>query len=121
MHEIGIAMSVLESARNELARRPGSALVSVGVRVGVLSGVDVEALRFAFECLVAGTEDEHIVFVTESCPRMNRCQDCGKEFQSPAASPFMDAPCTHCGSTETAFASGDQLDLAFVEIEEKAS
>ncbi|HLJ77505.1 MAG TPA: hydrogenase maturation nickel metallochaperone HypA [Acidobacteriaceae bacterium] len=121
MHEIGIATSILEASHQELGRHPGGMLVSVGVRVGVLSGVDIEALRFAFECIVAGTEDEHVVFVTESCPRRNRCEGCGREFQSPAASPFLDAPCPHCGNTQTSFVSGDQLDLAFVEIEEKAS
>ena len=121
MHEVGIAMLVLEAGRRELERRPGSALVSIGVRVGVLSGVDVEALRFAFSCIVAGTEDEGVAFVAESCPRINRCEACGREFQSPEASPFVDAPCPDCGSVRTTFASGDQLDLAFVEIEEKAS
>lgn len=121
MHEIGIANSVLEAGRREQARHPGSTLVSIGVRVGVLSGVDIDALRFAFDCLVAGTEEEHIVFVTESCPRRNRCEGCGRDFQSPAASPFLDAPCPQCGSTQTSFVSGDQLDVAFVEIEEKAS
>lgn len=121
MHEVGIAMSVLEAGRRELERRPGSTLVSIGVRVGVLSGVDIEALRFAFNCIVTGTEDENVVFATESCPRVNRCESCGREFQSPAASPFLDASCPGCGSTQTSFVSGDQLDLAFVEIEEKAS
>lgn len=121
MHEIGVAHSVLEAGRREQARHPGSMLVSIGVRVGVLSGVDIEALRFAFECLVAGTENEHIVFTTESCPRVNRCASCEREFQSPAASPFLDAPCPHCGSIQTSFVRGDQLDLSFVEIEEKAS
>lgn len=121
MHEIGIASSILEASHQELGRHPGGTLVSIGVRVGVLSGVDIEALRFAFACLVAGTEDERVVFVTESCPRMNRCQSCAREFKSPADSPFLDAPCPQCGSGQTRFVSGDQLDLAFVEIEEKAS
>ena len=120
MHEVSIAMSVLEAGRRELERRPGSTLVSIGVRVGVLSGVDIEALRFAFRCIVEGTEDENVSFVAESCPRMNRCEACGREFQSPDVSPFVNAPCPDCGSARTTFASGDQLDVAFVEIEENA-
>lgn len=121
MHEVGIASSILEAGHRELTLRPGSTLVSIGVRVGVLSGVDIEALRFAFQCLVAGTEDENVRFVTESCPRTNRCASCGNEFSSPATSPFVDAPCPQCGCTETKFVSGDELDLAFVEIEEQSS
>lgn len=118
MHEVGIANSILEAGFAETARRPGARLVAIGVRVGVLSGVDVDALRFAFECLVAGTEEERVAFTVESCPRVNRCDDCGQEFASPAAAPFSDAPCPKCESRRTRFVSGDQLDLKFIEVEE---
>jgi hydrogenase nickel incorporation protein HypA/HybF len=118
MHEVGIATSILEAGRAETERRPGATLVSVGVRVGVLSGVDVEALRFAFECIVAGTEQEHVMLVTEECPRINRCAACGLEFSSPLGSPFLGTPCPRCKEEQTLFVSGDQLDIAFVEVEE---
>jgi hydrogenase nickel incorporation protein HypA/HybF len=118
MHEVGIATSILEAAHRETARRPGSKLVGIGVRIGVLSGVDVDALRFAFDCITTETEDEKVIFTTEKCPRMNRCEDCGHEFSSSQLSPFTDAPCPRCHSTRTKFVSGDQLDIAFVEVEE---
>jgi hydrogenase nickel incorporation protein HypA/HybF len=118
MHEVGIANSILEAGRTETARRPGAKLMGIGVRVGVLSGVDVDALRFAFECIIAGTEDEKVVLTAENCPRMNRCEDCGREYVSPQLSPFTDAPCPGCTSHHTSFVSGDQLDIAFVEVEE---
>lgn len=118
MHEIGIASSILEAGHREAALRPGGRLLGVGVRIGVLSGVDVDALRFAFSCIVAGTDDEKVALATEVCPRMNRCEECGVEFRSPASSPFVDAPCPQCGGVESSFVSGDQLDLAFVEVEE---
>lgn len=118
MHEVGIAGSILEAGRAETARRPGARLVAIGVRVGVLSGVDVDALRFAFECLVVGTEEEQVAFTAESCPRMNRCEACGHEFASPAATPFSDAPCPQCQSRQTRCVGGDELDLKFIEVEE---
>jgi hydrogenase nickel incorporation protein HypA/HybF len=118
MHEVGIATSILEAGHRETERRPGARLMGIGVRIGVLSGVDVDALRFAFECITAETEDEKVVLTTEPCPRMNRCQDCGYEFSSLQSSPFSDAPCPRCLSTRTAFVSGDQLDIAFIEVEE---
>ena|SRR5579875_2201924 len=117
MHEIGIATSILNAGHTEVERRPGAKLVSIGVRVGVLSGVDVAALRFAFECLVTKTEDEHVVLLTESCPRRNRCRRCGVEFSSPGSS-FLDAPCPECSSGDTVVVSGDELDLSFIELED---
>lgn len=118
MHEVGIASSIIEAGHSETARRPGARLVGIGVRIGVLSGVDSDALRFAFDCIVAGTDDEKVVFTIENCPRVNRCEDCRREFSSPELSPFTDAPCPLCQSRHTSFVSGDQLDLAFVEVEE---
>jgi hydrogenase nickel incorporation protein HypA/HybF len=118
MHEVGIASSILEASVAETARRPGSRLVAIGVRVGVLSGVDVDALRFAFECLVADTEEQSVAFTIEACPRVNRCDECGHEFPSASESPFTDAPCPLCESRRTRFVSGDQLDLKFIEVEE---
>lgn len=118
MHEVGIASSILEASLTETARRPGARLVAIGVRVGVLSGVDVEALRFAFECLVADTDERNVAFTVEACPRVNRCQACGHEFDSPSNAPFSDAPCPRCQSQLTRFVSGDQLDLKFIEVEE---
>lgn len=118
MHEVGIANSILDAGHAEAARRPGSRLAAIGVRIGVLSGVDIDALRFAFECIVAGTEDERVVFAAESCPRVNRCEDCGRDFPSSLLSPYSDAPCPCCHSRHTRFVSGDQLDLAYVEVEE---
>ncbi|MGA7522919.1 MAG: hydrogenase maturation nickel metallochaperone HypA [Acidobacteriaceae bacterium] len=118
MHEIGIASSILEASLAETARRPGARLVAIGVRVGVLSGVDVDALRFAFECLVADTDEQNVVFTVEACPRLNRCEECGHEFDSPSNARFSDAPCPRCESQQTRFVSGDQLDLKFIEVEE---
>jgi hydrogenase nickel incorporation protein HypA/HybF len=118
MHEVGIATSILEAGHRETERRPGATLVGIGVRIGVLSGVDVDALRFAFECITAETEDEKVVLTTESCPRVNRCEVCMHEFSSRQASPFSDAPCPRCDSARTSFVSGDQLDIAFIEVEE---
>lgn len=118
MHEVGIASSILEAGHKETQRRPGAKLIGIGVRIGVLSGVDIDALRFAFECITSATEDEKVVFTAESCPRMNRCEECANEFSSPQLSPFTDAPCPRCHSARTRFVSGDQLDIAFVEVEE---
>lgn len=118
MHEVGIASSIVVAAHREAEQRPGTRVIAVGVRVGVLSGVDVDALRFAFDCIVAGTEDASVNFAAEVCPRVNRCEACGSEFPSPDATPFTDAPCPKCGSGRTSFISGDQLELAYVEVEE---
>ncbi len=114
MHEVGIASAILEAGQAEVARRSGARLVRIGVRIGVLSGVDGDALRFALTALQLDTDLEEVEFEIQSCPRRNRCLDCGHEF----ASPLYSAPCVRCLSERVALAGGDELDLAYIELEE---
>jgi hydrogenase nickel incorporation protein HypA/HybF len=114
MHEIGIANAIIEAGQAEAARRAGSRLIRVGIRIGALAGVDNEALRFAFTALTRETELDAVVFEIEGCPRRDRCLDCGQEFESGTYS----NPCPTCGSSRVLLVGGDELDLAYVEVEE---
>ena len=114
MHEIGIANSIIEAGQTEAARRPGSKLVRIGVRVGMLAGVNSDALRFAFTALTQGTDLDAVGFEIQSCPRRDRCLECGREFEPGLYS----APCPTCASPRVILVAGDELDLAYVEVEE---
>ena len=56
MHELGIANSVIEAVREEMARRPGARLKKVGLRIGEFAGIEDSSLRFCFDVLVRDTE-----------------------------------------------------------------
>jgi hydrogenase nickel incorporation protein HypA/HybF len=114
MHEIGIASAIIEAGQAEALRCPGSKLLRIGVRIGALSGVDNDALTFAFKALIAGTDLDLLEFEVQNCERRNRCSKCGLEFESPA----FDAMCPQCFSTDTVLIGGDELDLAYVELED---
>lgn len=114
MHEIGIASSIIEAGQTEACRRAGSRLVRVSVKVGVLSGVNLDALRFAFTALTQGTDLETVDFEIQECARRDRCAACGHEFESALYS----RPCPQCSGVESSLVAGDELDLAFVEVEE---
>jgi hydrogenase nickel incorporation protein HypA/HybF len=114
MHEIGIADAIIEASLTEAGRRPGSKLVRVGVRVGVLAGVDGDALRFAFTALIKGTDLDAVDFEIKGCPRRSRCVECGREFESAMYS----EPCPGCGSADVALVGGEELDLEYVELDE---
>lgn len=114
MHELGIAQSVLEEVSVEAARHPGARPVKVSMRIGELAAVDPEALRFAFEALTMDTELAGLQLEIETCPRRHRCLDCSTEF---LVKDF-DFRCPHCGSTRNQCVSGEQLELAFLELEE---
>jgi hydrogenase nickel incorporation protein HypA/HybF len=112
MHEMGIANSVLEAVRTETARLNGQHASKVGMRIGELAAVDPEALHFCFDALVCGTDLEPLELEIEFCPRKHRCPRCEKVF------PVVDyaIECPQCGSPQTEFVSGDELELAYLEV-----
>ena len=114
MHEMGIANSVLEAVRTEMGLHPGTYPCKVGVRIGEMAAIDPEALRFCFEAIILGTDLESLALGIEVCPRRHRCQLCGREF----IVRDYDSRCPQCASLETTCISGDELELAYLEIEE---
>jgi hydrogenase nickel incorporation protein HypA/HybF len=114
MHEMGIANSVLDAIRTEMLRYPGSYPCKVGVRIGEMAAIDPEALRFCFEAMILETDLASLELAIELCPRRHRCSTCGHEF----ALQDYDFSCRLCGSLGTSCISGDELELAYLEVEE---
>jgi hydrogenase nickel incorporation protein HypA/HybF len=114
MHEMAIANSVLEAVRTEMGLHPGTYPCKVGVRIGELAAIDQDALRFCFEAIVHETDLESLALGIEVCPRRHRCLACGHEF----VVHDYDCSCPQCASLGTTCISGDELELAYLEVEE---
>jgi hydrogenase nickel incorporation protein HypA/HybF len=113
MHEMGIANSVLESVRSEAHRFPGKHICTVGLKIGALSGVNSEALSFCFEALVRGTDLEPLVLLVDYRPCLRECQSCRHSFTASETS-----TCPHCSGAESRIIGGDELELAYLEVED---
>ncbi len=113
MHELGIATSILECVQAEAQHHPEGRITKVGVKIGELSGVDRDALQFGFEVLVKDTEWEPLVLELEYVPRMQRCSKCAYEFRMTD----FDPQCPLCGEFSTQCISGEELDIAYMEVE----
>src|SRR5690348_3652001 len=114
MHELGIAASILETVEKESLRHPGAHITKVGVRIGELSGVDGDALQFGFDVLVKDTTFEPLALELELVPRIQRCAKCEYDFRMTAYDP----QCPLCGGLATACISGEELDIAYMEVDE---
>ncbi|MGA2234198.1 MAG: hydrogenase maturation nickel metallochaperone HypA [Terriglobales bacterium] len=114
MHEMGIANSVLEAVRTEMGLHPGTYPCKVGVRIGEMAAIDQDALRFCFEAMIQETDLASLELGIEFCPRRHRCQVCGRDF----VVRDYDCRCPQCASLETTCISGDELELAYLEVEE---
>jgi hydrogenase nickel incorporation protein HypA/HybF len=114
MHEMGIASSILDGVAAELHRRPGSRATRVGVRIGELAGIDPDALHFAFQALTLDTAMQGLVLDVEYRARRHRCRECGWEFEVRD----FDLECTSCRKLNSECISGDELEFAYLEVEE---
>jgi hydrogenase nickel incorporation protein HypA/HybF len=114
MHEMGIANSVLDAVRAEMLRNPGTYPTKVGVRIGEMAAIDQDALRFCFEAMIIDTDLSALELAIEFCPRRHRCLGCAHEF----IIHDYDSRCPQCASLDTACISGDELELAYLEVEE---
>ena len=114
MHELSIANSILEAVRKERERLNGARVTKVGVRIGELAGVDPDALSFGFEVLVKDTDLDPLALEIEFTSRRHECSHCKRVFT--VVDYRIDCPA--CGSMETRCIGGDELDLAYLEVEE---
>ena len=114
MHELSIASSILEAVAKEKERRPKDRFLKVGLRIGELAGVDRDALSFGWEALTKDTEWDGLELAIEHVPRRQRCTLCAQEFEAPD---FMTA-CPKCAELLTVTIAGDELDIAYLEVEE---
>ena len=113
---MSIANSIIRQIRREARLRGAAHVRCVGLKIGELAGIDAEALRFCFEALVRDTELNGIELQIEFSPRRHRCPTCGNSF----AIVNYELKCPLCGEPNTEYVSGDELEIAYVEVQDAA-
>ncbi len=114
MHELSIAAAVLDQLEAELAKHPGARFSKVGLRIGELAGVDADALSFGFEAMIKDTHWDPLALEIEHVTRRQYCRKCDLEFS--AAN--YETACPKCGEIETKNVAGDELQVAYIEVED---
>jgi hydrogenase nickel incorporation protein HypA/HybF len=112
MHEAGIMQDALDLAVSEANKAGGSRVHRMRLRVGVLSGVVPEALRFAFESLAPGSPADGAQLEIEPVAAAYWCEPCAREF----VAPDLVDPCPGCGNTAATLRRGLELELSTVEV-----
>ncbi len=112
MHELAIAQSALQQVLRE-AERAGARRVSrIVLRIGALSGVETESLRFAFDALLPASAAAGAQLELESVPALARCRACGHEF-APATGTLFECP--RCRAFGAELRQGRELDLVRID------
>lgn len=112
MHEFSIMQAALETAGEQTRAAGATEIHRLTLRVGALSGVVPEALRFAFAALkdqsLAATAELEI----EEVPAAGWCPDCAVEF----AVAHLHYECPRCLQPSGHLRRGKEMELASLEI-----
>lgn len=96
MHEMSVAINLLELAEQEAKNRGCQRLVGVTVQYGQISGIMPEALKLAFKAATQGTLHANASLTLEMLPLRLRCPFCQTVFGGRQDADLF-APCPGCG------------------------
>jgi hydrogenase nickel incorporation protein HypA/HybF len=115
MHELSLATAIVATVTQEIQRQRLPPVQVIAVRLGALSSVDPEALRFGFEALTADTALAQAKLVIEFVPVQGKCRHCSREFE---VFDFV-FKCPFCQSGQIEVTHGEELDISYLEVEEE--
>jgi hydrogenase nickel incorporation protein HypA/HybF len=113
MHELSIALSIVEVAAEELARQGGGVVEAVHLKLGPLSGVIKEALLSAWELACEGSPIEGAKLAIRDVPVEIMCPTCG---QRRAVASIQMMQCVVCGTPSADVVHGRELEVTAMEI-----
>ena len=114
MHELSIALSIVELAEEEAAAR-NARVRAVHLRLGGLSGVVKDALLASYEMASEGTSVADSRLVIEEVPILGICPRCNERRQLDQLSWFI---CPECNSPISEIVEGRELQVCALEIDE---
>src|SRR5271165_3849759 len=116
MHELSIAMSIVDLAKEEAVQR-GVQVEAVHLKLGALSGVVKEALLSCYEMACQGTPLQGSRLVVEDVPVVIFCSTC--RAQRPLSSVQLFC-CPECGTPAFEIVQGKELEVVALEVQECA-
>lgn len=117
MHELSLALELIELASAEAHRLGGVRVVSLRVRAGPLSGVVHDALRFSFDVATVGTAIEGARLEIEPENVVVWCGACAQARELTSA---LNRRCPVCAEPTPELIRGDTLELTALEVADDA-
>lgn len=114
MHELSIAMSMIEMAAEEAERQGADRVAAVHLKLGPLSGVVKDALLFSYEVASQGTRLEDSRLLIEEVPVIVFCPSCNGQKVIDSIQHFC---CPVCGTLTPKVIQGNELLVVALELE----
>jgi hydrogenase nickel incorporation protein HypA/HybF len=115
MHELSIALSIVDLAEEESELRGGLQIKCVHLKLGQLAGVVKEALLSSYEMARENTALAGSELIIEDVPAAIYCRHCDTRR-------LVDSPewfrCSGCGSLSSEVVQGKELEVVSLEVRE---
>ncbi len=113
MHELSIALSILEMAEEEAGRYGGERVEAVHLRLGRLSGVVREALVSSYDLACEQSTLAGSRLVIEDVPVAIHCLVCRTDIETESPSSFS---CPTCGTPSADVVRGREIEVVALEL-----
>jgi hydrogenase nickel incorporation protein HypA/HybF len=114
MHELSIAMGIVEAAVDE-AKQRNVQVSAVHLRLGALSGVVKDALLFCYDVACQDTPLQGSRLIVEEVPVAVFCARCNEKRVIESLQSFT---CPQCGAPAGNVLQGRELEVYALEVEE---
>ena len=116
MHELSVAISIVEIAQEE-GERLGAPVRAVHLRLGPMAGVVKDALLFSYDIACQDTPLAGSKLIIEEMPLVVFCPQCdtNRILSSPQS-----LCCIECGTPTPDVVSGRELQLVGLEIDDES-
>jgi hydrogenase nickel incorporation protein HypA/HybF len=114
MHELSIAMSIVELAEEEAECR-GVQVIAIHLKLGALCGVVKEALLSCYEMACENTSLQGSRLLVEDVPVVIYCPSCRAERPLSSVQLFS---CPECAAPCSEIVRGKELEVVALEIQE---
>jgi hydrogenase nickel incorporation protein HypA/HybF len=114
MHELSIALCILDLAEKEAQRHGDVVVRRIHLRLGPLSGVVKQALLSAYELAREGGPLKDSELMIEETPLLADCPTC---LTTRAVVSIQELACVECGTPTPQVVSGRELEVVALEIQ----
>ncbi len=114
MHEVSIAQSIISIVEKSVPENNTKKVTSVYLSIGRLSGIEIDALKFAFSIIKKDTILKDAEMVVETINGKAVCNDCGNNFE---LSEYAN-PCPKCSSFSLKIIQGKEMNVTHIELED---
>ena len=111
MHEMSLCEGIREIVETQARAHNATRITRVRLEIGRFSGVEKDALAFAFDVVMRGSVAEGADLVMLDVPGTAMCFDCGHEVQ---ISERLD-PCPDCGGGKLLPTGGNDMRIKDLE------